>query len=75
MTRDERKRLAQQLSTNPLYDILMDEIEQDAIERMISAKTDLARMEAQAYVKATRTFRQDCDALLHNTQTRKGAPA
>ena len=75
MTRDERQRLAQQIQANPIYDILMGEIEQDAIERMISAKTDLARMEAQAYVKATRSFRQDCDALLRNNPARKGAPA
>lgn len=75
MNSEERRRLAQQLEANPLYDILMDEIEQNAIERMVSAQTDMERMEAQAYVRATRSFREDCEAMARNTQDRKGAPA
>lgn len=75
MTHEERKRLAEQLTANPLFAVLMAEIEQNAIERMISAQTDQARMEAQAYVRATRAFRQDCEAQLRNTRPRKGAPA
>lgn len=74
MTREERKHLAEQLKANPLWDILMAEIETDAIERMISASTDLDRMEAQAFVRAARAFRANCEAALRNTQPRKGAP-
>lgn len=74
MTPTERKNLADQIATNPIYNVLMDEIEQSAVERMISAQTDTARLEAQAYVRATRAFREDCDAMLRNYQERKGAP-
>lgn len=75
MTPFERKSLAEQLEANPLYGLLMNEIEADAIERMVSARTDTDRMEAQAYVRAVRTFRQDCADNLHNTQPGRGAPA
>lgn len=75
MNKEERKRLADQLQANPIYDILMVEMETGAIERMISAKTDTARMEAQAYVRAVRSFREDCDNLIRNTRPKKGAPA
>lgn len=75
MTPDERRHLAEQLMANPLWAVLMDGIERDGIERMISAATDTARMEAQAYVRAARTFRSDCEDMARNTRPRKGAPA
>lgn len=74
MTKEERRSLAEQLKANPLFDILMAEIEANALERMILASTDQARLETQAYVRATRAFRQDCEALLRNNPPRKGAP-
>lgn len=75
MTPENRKALAEQLASNPLFPALMAELEQDAVERMIAAQTDTARMEAQAYVRATRAFRANCEAELRNTGKRKGAPA
>ena len=75
MTRDERRRLAEQLTANPIYDILMAEIEARGIALMIEAKTDTERLETQAYVRATQRFRRDCAALLRSTPEQKPAPA
>lgn len=74
MPPDQRKRLAEQLTANPLYEILMAELETDAIERMISANTDQERLETQAYIRATRAFRGNCAAMMRNTPPKKGAP-
>lgn len=74
MTPDERRALAEQLTTNPLWGEVMDQIEATGIERMVAASTDTARMEAQAYVRATRAFRADCEAALRSPPPRKGAP-
>lgn len=75
MKAEERKALAEQILGNPLFNVLMDELEHDAVERMVAAPTDLARMEAQAYVRAARSFRANCEAQLRNTGSRKAAPA
>lgn len=72
MTPDERRSLAEQITTNPLYAEVLDTMERSAVERLIYAKTDTA--EAQLRVQAIRAFRQDLDECL-NTQPRKGAPA
>lgn len=75
MTPEDRKHLAEQLKANPLFDELIDGIEADAIESLIYAKTEDDRISAQWRVKAARSFREDCEAALRNTPTRKGAPA
>lgn len=75
MTPAERKGLAESLMANPLYDEIMSGIEASAIERMIYAVDDKTRLEAALAVKASRSFRQDCEAALHSDQPRKGAPA
>lgn len=74
MTPDERRGLAEQLKANPLFAILMDKLEQVAVSRMYAADTDAKRLEAQAYARAAKNFRLDCDAELRNTQTRSAAP-
>lgn len=43
---------------------MLDELEGGAIERMVYAETDLGRLEAQKYVKAARSFREDCEAYI-----------
>lgn len=75
MTKDELRRFTEQMLANPAHDIHMDRLEKSAVERMIAAKTDQERMEAQAYVRAARSFRSDCEASARNTRPRKGAPA
>ena len=72
MTPEERKSLAEQVLTNPLFKATLEDMERTAVERLIYAKEDTA--EAQLRVQAIRTFRQDLEQSL-NTQPRKGAPA
>lgn len=71
MSPDERKALAEQITTNPLYVEVMDAMERDAIERLIHEREDIVL--AQLRVKAIRTFREALGEAL-NTPARKGAP-
>lgn len=75
MTNEERKHLAEQLKANPLFDIILGEIEANAIEALVYARTEDDRISAQWRVRSARSFREDCEAALRNTPTRKGAPA
>ena len=75
MTPSERASLAEQLMANPLWAVLMAEQESIAIERLIAASTEQARLECQLRVQAVRSFRQDCEAALRNTPPQKGAVA
>jgi diacylglycerol kinase len=75
MTPADRASLAEQILTNPLFAVVMAELETSAIERMVSANTDLMRHEAQLRIQAVRSFRSDCEACLRSTRERKAAPA
>lgn len=72
MTPDERRSLAEQILSNPLFSEVVNDMERRAIERLIYADENTA--EAQLRVQAIRTFRADLEANL-NTRERKGAPA
>lgn len=72
MTPDERRSLAQQIVSNPLFVAVLDDMEKAAIERLIFAKDDTAI--AQLRVVAIRTFRADLERALSNPP-RKAAPA
>lgn len=74
MTPQERKSLAEQITTNPLFTEIMTGLETSAIERMISAKDDETRLTAQLRVQAIRALRQELDDCL-TIRERKGAPA
>lgn len=74
MTPQERKNLAEQIATNPLTEILLDEIEKNAIEALIAAKTETDRLERQSDVRAARAFRTRLTQSLSNWE-RRGAPA
>lgn len=74
MTNEERKALAESLIANPLTETILAEIEKDAIETLISAKTEQERVEAQWGVNAARAFRSALTRAV-NTHKRKGAPA
>lgn len=58
MTPAQRKSLAQSLLGNALTEELLSRIETDAIERLIAADTEQARIEAQFCVNAARQFRR-----------------
>lgn len=74
MTPAERRSLAEQIISNPLFDEIMDGLETSAIERLISADTDESRLIAQLRVQAVRALRRDLDACL-DTPERRGVPA
>lgn len=73
MTPQERKSLAEQITGNPLFVAVLDEMTASSIERLIYAKPeDMAA--AQLRVQAVRTFRADLMEAL-GTRVEKGAPA
>lgn len=74
MTPQERKHLAEQITANPLFTAIMDEMENGAIEALINAQTDEHRLTRQLRVQAIREFRTDLGACL-DTRTPKSAPA
>lgn len=74
MTPEERRSLAQQITTNPLYDLTLDGLEQSAIEAMIYAPDDQSRLTAALRVQAVRNFRADLGEAL-SIRAPKSAPA
>lgn len=74
MTPTERKSLAEQMKANPLYEIILSEMEGGAIEALIHAHTEEQRLTRQLRVQAIRAFRADLDACL-DTREPKSAPA
>lgn len=72
MTPEQRRSLAEQITTNPLFKETLSKMEANAIERLIYAKENTT--EAQLRVQSIRTFRADLEEAL-NTRTAKGAPA
>lgn len=74
MDKRQRKSLAEQITTNPLFNEVLDEMERRATERLIYAKDDDISP-AQHRVQAIRTFRTDLERELQDTRPRKGAPA
>ena len=76
MTPRERASLAEQIIQNPLYDIVLDEIERTAIERGVYAPLNdhETRQAAMAEVRAVRAFRENLAASLRDTRPMKGAP-
>ena len=73
MTPRERRSLAEQLHANPLTEIILGEIEKRATERLIYAKTEPERIEAQAAVHAARNFAATLRIAL-NTSPGNDAP-
>ena len=74
MTPDERKNLAEQITTNPLFNEILDQLEQSAIDRLIAAPDDQTRLTAQLRVQETRALRSELDECLA-TRERRGVPA
>ena len=74
MTPAERRHLAEQITANPLFRAILDEMEGNAIEALVNAQTDEHRLIRQLRVKAIREFRADLGACL-DTREPKSAPA
>jgi len=74
MTENERKSLAEQMMANPLFAVVLGELEASAIERLVYATDDISRHECQLRVQAVRSFRSDLVETL-STREPKGAPA
>lgn len=77
LTPEQREIYARDMLANPLFILLVEKMEQDAINRAVNAAlTDnLAHQAALAEIRAVRTFRRNCEAMLRNTQEPKTAPA
>lgn len=73
MTPRERKALAEQLQANPLLTDILAQIEKDATEALIYAKTEDDRVMCQWRVRAARRFAEELVVTI-NTPTGKGAP-
>ena len=71
MTPQNRAGLAESLKANPLFAVILDEMEKSAVERMVFAQTDLARHECQLRVLAVLDFRASCDQALRPVEPRK----
>lgn len=74
MTPSEQKALAEQITTNPLFNKILDGMEENAIEALIYAVDDDTRRSRAQTVQAIRTFRSDLAQAL-NTREPKAAPA
>ena len=77
MTPRERAELARQILDNPLFNAVLSEIEQAAIETAINAPAlaDDIRAAAMAETRVIRAFRSKLRASLEDMRPRKGAPA
>lgn len=77
MTPEDRKALAQQLVTNPLLELILDEIEHEAVERCVSAPPadDQTRRVSAMEVQALRSFKWKLEQSLQDSPPLKGAPA
>lgn len=73
MTPRERKSLAEQITANPLFTEILDEMESGAIEALVNAQTDEHRHARQMRVQAIRAFRSDLTEAL-DTRESKSAP-
>ena len=74
MTPQERKSLAEQITGNPLFRSILDDMESGSIESLVNAQTEEQRHTRQMRVRAIREFRADLDECL-NTREPKSAPA
>lgn len=74
MTPEERKSLAEQITTSPLYQDVMRALEQDAIQALIDAEGDENRHGAQLYVRAVQSFQSALARELASKPRKRNAP-
>lgn len=77
MDKEERQFHARELLNNPLFTELCAKLELEAVNRCVAANyaDHEARLTAAADIRAIRTFRQNCEAILRNNPVTKAAPA
>jgi hypothetical protein len=77
MTPKERAALAESIISNPLFTLVIEDMEREAIDRCVYAPmTDHdMRAAAAAEVRAIRTFRETLTASLRDNSARKVATA
>ena len=64
MTPAERKSLSEQLNSNPLLGEILSDIEASAVEALVYAETEQARVEGQWRIRAARAVRDDIEIAL-----------
>jgi hypothetical protein len=76
MNAKDRASLAEQIISNPLLEVVLNELEHDAIERGIYAQPNdhETRQSAMAEARAVRAFRSNLAASLRDNRPTKGAP-
>jgi hypothetical protein len=76
MNAKDRASLAEQIISNPLLEVVLNELEHDAIERGIYAQPNdhETRQSAMAEARAVRAFKAALMASLRDTRVAKGAP-
>lgn len=77
MTPEDRKALAKIIKDNPLTEVILSEMETDAIERCVNAPwaDDKKRLISSMEVHAIRDFRAKLEEALQDNLPRKNAPA
>lgn len=73
MSPQERRSLAEQLAANPLTAEILDQIERSAVEELVRAETEQARVEAQWRVRSARSFRRAFENAAKSGGTQAGA--
>lgn len=73
MTDEERKGLAQQLLSNPIFGDIMDNLERKAINACLAAKNDADRATEAMRANVVRAIRRDCQRAA--TLTGRGGDA
>ena len=75
MTPQERKNLAEQITSNPLYTEVFDTLEKQAIDACVNTKDPTERADMAAEVRVIRSFRRKCHSAMNTAPARIGAVA
>ena len=77
MDNEEREFHAREIINNPLFRIITDKMESDAVNKAVNAPlTDHdTRQAAIAELRAVRTFRRECESIIRTKPVPKAAPA
>lgn len=77
MTDEERKHLAEQILTNPLFEEALSYLYESAVDACITAKMDddRGRADAAAQARAILAFRSELEAHLRDNPAPRDAPA
>lgn len=74
MTAEERRSLAEQITTNPLFAATLSKMERDAIAALIREDDPEHRHAAQLYVRAVQKFQRDLARTLASKPREQKSP-